>query len=85
MVTYSQVQELIRKLPEAKLPVAYSLLLELTDKESDALPPQLAFMRLSLAKRQKIMAQQAKQMIPHYEQIINELQQWQVGDFIDEY
>lgn len=85
MVTYSQIQELISKLPEAKLPIAYRLLLELTDEERCTVSYHVGFMHLSLAERQNIMAQQAKEMVTHYEQMANDRQQWQVGDFIDEY
>ena len=84
-ITYSQVQRLVRKLPETKLPVAYRLLLELVDKEADTLSPQIDFMRLPLSDRRRIMAQQAKQMKAHYEQTANQRQEWQAGDFIDEY
>ena len=45
-LTYSQVQELVEQLPETKLSLAYSLLLELADTEADTPSPQLDFMRL---------------------------------------
>ncbi|MBM3241232.1 hypothetical protein FJZ31_33540 [Candidatus Poribacteria bacterium] len=86
MVTYSQVQELVKQLPETKLPFAYRLLLELVaDKEDDEISPKLDFMRLPLDERRRIMAQQAEQMVAHYEQTADQRQEWQVGDFIDEY
>ena len=84
-ITYTQVQQLIKKLPETKLPLAYCLLLELADKEADTLSPQADFMRLSLDERRRILAQQAKQMKAHYEQTAGERTKWQAGDFIDEY
>jgi len=84
-ITYSQVQELVRQLPEIKLPLAYHLLFELADKEADMPSPQLDFMRLPLSKRRQIIAQQAGQMLAHYEQTADERQEWQAGDFIDEY
>ena len=31
------------------------------------------------------MTQQAIQMIEHYEQTVGERQEWQAGDFVDEY
>jgi len=84
-ITYTQVQQLIKKLPETKLPLAYRLLLELADKEVDTLSPQADFMRLSLDERRRILAQQAEQMKAHYEQTAGERIEWQTGDFIDEY
>lgn len=68
MVTYSRVQELVRQLPETKLPYAYSLLRVLANKEADVLSPQVAFMCLPLE-----------------EQTTEERQEWQSGDFSDEY
>lgn len=84
-ITYTQVQRLIKKLPETKLPLAYRLLLELADKEVDTLSPQADFMRLSLDERRRILAQQAEQMKTHYEQTAGEQSEWQSGDFIDAY
>ena len=54
-ITHTQLQRLIKKLPETKLPLAYRLLLELTDKEVDTLSPQADFMRLSLNERRQIL------------------------------
>ena len=45
---------------------------------------QVDFMRLSLEGQHQILAQQAKQMLAHYEQTATECQQWQAGDFINE-
>ncbi len=84
-VTYAQVQQLIKKLPETKLPFAYRLLLELADKELDTLSPQADFMNHSLNERRRILAQQADQILTHYEQSADERTEWQTGDFIDEY
>ena len=67
MITYNQVQELVKQLPAAKLPRAYNMLLELTEKEADTLSPQLNFLNLPLSERRQIMAQQAEQMAAHYE------------------
>lgn len=82
-ITYIQVQQLIKKLPETKLSLAYRLLLELIGKEVDTLSPQADFMRLSLDERRRILAQQAEQMKIHYEQTADERSKWQSGDFID--
>lgn len=83
-VTYSQIQELVAKLPATKLPLVYNLLLDLIQKEEDNLSPQLKFMLLPLNERRQLMAQQAKQMLAHYEQAETERQEWQAGDFVDE-
>ncbi len=84
-ITHSQVQELVMRLPVAKLRLAYQFLLELIDGEAEILSPQLSFMRLPLDERRRIMAEQAQQMISHYEQTAAERQDWQTGDFVDEY
>ena len=84
-ITHSQVQQLVMRLPEAKLHLAYQLLLELVDGEADELSPQLSFMRLPLDERRRILAEQAQQMVTHYEQTAAERQGWQAGDFVDEY
>jgi hypothetical protein len=84
-ITYSQIQELVMRLPATKLPLVYNLLVDLAKKEEDELSPQLNFMLLPLNERRQIMTQQAKQMIAHYEQAESERQAWQAGDFIDEY
>jgi hypothetical protein len=84
-ITYAQVQQLARKLPETKLPSAYRLLIELADKETVTSSPQADFMRLFLDERHQILAQQAEQMKAHYEQSADERTELQTGDFIDEY
>ena len=84
-ITHSQVQELVNRLPAKKLQLAYSLLVDLADKESSEISPQLNFMLLSLNERRRIMAQQAEQMVAHYEQTAHKRKIWQAGDFIDEY
>ena len=40
-ITYTQVQQLVEKLPEAKLALAYDLLLELVEKEIGPQSPQV--------------------------------------------
>ncbi|MBU2611042.1 MAG: hypothetical protein KJ606_08895 [Chloroflexi bacterium] len=81
-IAYAQIQELVMRLPARKLPLAYSLLIELVEKESDELSPQVQFMLLPLAERQRIMARQAKKMVTHYEESAVERQVWQAGDFL---
>ncbi|MEW5987050.1 MAG: hypothetical protein AB1791_10490 [Chloroflexota bacterium] len=67
------------------MPVAYRLLVELTDWEAHPLGPQAAFLRLSLPKRRRILTEQAEQMKAHYEQSVDERLEWQAGDFADEH
>ena len=67
-ITYTDVQQLIEKLPETKLPLAYRLLVDLENRAIDDQSPQAAFMRLPLAERRQLLAQQAEQMKAHYEQ-----------------
>ena len=81
-IAYAQIQELVMRLPARKLPLAYSLLIELVEKESDELSPQVQFMLLPLAERQRIMARQVKKMVTHYEESAVERQVWQAGDFL---
>lgn len=83
-ITYSQVQDLVFRLPATKLPLAYSFLVDLTNNDTDAQSPQLDFMRLPLSERRRILEQQARQMVAHYEQSAAEREIWQGGDFTDE-
>ena len=71
-VTYAQIEQLIKKLPKAKLPIAYRLLVDLVNREIDEQSPQAAFMCLSLEERRQLLAQQAKQMKGHYKQMADE-------------
>jgi hypothetical protein len=82
-VTYSQVQALVTRLPIKKLPIAYRLLVDLSASDTDSPSRQEEFMLLPLAERQRLMAEQAKQMVAHYEQTASERQAWQAGDFVD--
>lgn len=81
-IAYAQVQELVMRVPPKKLPFAYSFLVELVKKESQAISPQVQFMFLPLAERQRLMAQQAEKMARHYEASSVERQTWQAGDFV---
>lgn len=83
-VSLAQVQELVEQLPADKLPDAYLLLRHLTEqKGGDA--PQRHFMRLPLSERRRLLAEQAQQMKDHYDKTAGERQEWQSGDFQDEY
>ncbi len=84
-ITYTQVQQLVEKLPETQLALAYHLLLGLVEKEGESQSPQAAFMKLSVEERQTLLSQQAEQMKVHYEQTVDERTEWQSGDFIDEH
>ncbi len=85
-ITYSQIQQLVTELPQAKLPLAYRLLSDLAVKEAgvDEASPQLAFVHLPVEERRRMMARQAEAMVQHYEETANERLEWQSGDFIDE-
>ena len=85
-IAYSQVQELVMRLPVKKLPLAYDLLASLVEeKEAEPLSPQVQFMLLPLAEQRHLMAQQAEKMVTYYEQSAVERQAWQTGNFSDEY
>ncbi len=80
--SHTEVQALVAKLPDSKLPIAYRLLHALTASEGES--PQAKFMRLSVDERRQLLSQQAEQMKTHYEQTAAERTEWQTGDFIDE-
>lgn len=83
-ITHSQVQELVQLLPAKKMPLAFNLLTDLAKKEEVVPSPLDDFMLLPLSERRRIMAQQALQMVAHYEQSQAEREAWQGGDFVDE-
>ncbi len=83
--TYNQVQELLKKLSETKLQVAYRLLADLITSDTESLSFQEKYMTLPLNEKRRIMAQQAKQMAKHYQKRTDERQLWQEGDFFEEY
>ena len=80
----SEVQKLVQQLPEAKLPHAYRLLRELAEQQ-DSWPTPISLLQIPLSERRRILAEQAQQMVNHYEQTADERQAWQGGDFQDEY
>lgn len=80
-ITYTKIQELVSKLPESKLPLAYRLLSKLTDGGES---PQEKFLRLSVKERRQLLSQQAEQLKTHYEDTTTERTDWQAGEFIDE-
>ena len=85
-IAYSQVQELVMRLPVKKLPLAYDLLASLVEeKEAEPLSPQIQFMLLPLAERRHLMAHHAEKMVTYYEQSAVERQAWQMEDFSDAY
>lgn len=81
-ISISQIQELVEQLPTAKLPHAYRLLRELAE---DTRPAPISLLQVPLSERRRILAEQALQMVSHYEQTADERQAWQGGDFRDEY
>jgi hypothetical protein len=83
-VSVAQLQELVRQLPENKLPHAYRLLRDLAEEQGSS-SPQTEFMQLPLSERRRRLAEQAGEMVSHYEQTASERQEWQSGDFQDEY
>jgi len=83
-IIYSQVQDLVKRLPITQLPLVHSFLVDLTNNDADTLSPQLNLVRLSLSERRRILEQQAQQMVAHYEQAAVEREVWQGGDFTDE-
>ena len=83
-ITYTQIQQLVEKLPETKLPLVYHFLLELAERDVEPQSPQVDFMRLSPEEQHRLLSEQAEQMKAHYEQTADERTEWQAEDFIDE-
>lgn len=81
-ITYSQVQELVGQIPAERLPAAYQVLQELTDR-GEALQAQIGFLHLPLAQRREILARQADELKSYYEGTAEERGEWQAGDFLD--
>ena len=81
-VTYGQVQDLVGRLPIQKLPIAYRFLTDLTRNERVMSSPQHEFLTLSATERRSLLAQQAEQLIAHYEETSDERASWQAGDFV---
>jgi hypothetical protein len=82
-ITYAQVQELVGRLPVKKLPIVYRLLVKLGAGNTASSSLQEDFLLLPLAERRRLMAEQAKQMIAHYDETASERQAWQAGDFVE--
>jgi len=80
-VTYGQVQDLVGRLPIQKLPIAYRFLTDLTRNERLLSLPQHEFFALPVTERRKLLAQQAEQLVAHYEETSDERSAWQSGDF----
>ncbi len=82
-VSYEKIQELVMQVPSNKLPILYHILVRvIADKENHS-SLQEKFMFMPIAERQKIMEQQAEQMITHYNKTALERQEWQHCDFIE--
>lgn len=84
-ITYSRIEELVRKLPKTELSRAYHFLQELTDDKNADTQSRSEFLRLPIQERRRILAQQAGQMKAHYKKKRSERTEWQAGDFVDEY
>ena len=82
-ITYAQVQELVTHLPLTKLPIAYGVLLDLVAEKPKIVFPQIEFMLLPLQERQRLMSQQAAELVTYYEQTTEGRELWQGGDFSD--
>ena len=41
------------------------------------------FVQLPLGERRRLLAQQAQQLMTHYEQTASERDEWQAGDFVE--
>jgi hypothetical protein len=84
-ITYTQVQELIARLPVNKLPAAYDLLSKLSDEETPAQSVQAEFLSLPLDERRRLLTQQTEEVLAqsHYQETAPEREEWQGGEFSD--
>jgi len=82
-VNCAPVQELVRRLPAKKLPIAYHFLVDLCENDTASLSFQQELLLLPLAERRRLIAGQAEQMRNHYTQASSDHQAWQAGDFFD--
>lgn len=83
-VTYTQVQELVKHVPPAKLDRVYGMILKMADKAEHVEISPVDFMKLPLSERRKLMKNQARAMATHYKKTAAERREWQEGNFIDE-
>lgn len=81
-ITYAQVEDVVRQLPPAKLPLAYRILLTLSEEETETSSAQVDVLRLSLAERRQLLAKQAEAFVQHYEETEDERAEWQAGEFV---
>jgi hypothetical protein len=84
LINHSQVQELVRQLPNNKLPRAFQLLQDLASSANSG-SDQVNFMQLPLEERRRLLAEQAREIKAEYETNAAERQSWQAGDFHDGY
>ena len=83
-VTYTQVQELVKQVPAAKLNRIYNMILKITEKSEDTVISSANFLKLPLSERRKIMRHQAQNIVNHYKKTTAERTEWQEGNFKDE-
>ena len=60
-------------------------IMQITDEDRSDSSPQIEAMRLTIAERRRPMAQQAEAMAPYYFQTSTDRQDWQAGDFNNNY
>ncbi len=83
-ITRSQVQELVKKLPETKLTLAYDLLVELVENKTEP-SGHLDISKLPIEARRRLLAEQAEALMTHYAETVSERSEWQAGDFNGDY
>ena len=84
-VTYPQLQDLISRLPETKLMLAYSILQYLIENNEYDSSPQLRYLSLPLDEKRTLLKRQAEAMVTHYNSTEFERLDWQSGEFLDAY
>ncbi len=82
-ITYSQVYDLIKRLPPNKLLAAYRMLTELGNGELHTRSLAEEMMSLPIAERRRMLVEQAKQMEEFYRHTVDERSDWQAGDFVE--
>lgn len=84
-VTYTQLYDLVKKLPAKKLRRAYEMLIDLSKEDEKNDSPQAEFMRLPPEERRRLLEEQALYMASYYKETEAERDEWQAGDFVDEH
>ncbi len=85
MITQFKVLELIKQLPEAKLPIVYQFLQQIVNDNVAQATFLREPMRHSIDERRRILSSEAERLKSYYQKTAEDRQDWQSGDFMDGY